>query len=189
MYCSGGRGESRQVRPGSRDDIWIHVVLSMLISADQGSYRHLTQVLSSTGFLPQCRRPRFDSWVGKIHWRDGYPLHYSWAALVAQLVKNLPTMWETWVPPLGWEGPWEKGTVFWPGESRGLYSPWVLSSTANHKTLSGWWLSYLSRAFQTVLWMGCHVSAQKMIRGDGQQSDGPFVSCWSLPLILGNLSS
>ena len=50
MYCSGGGGESRQVRPGSRDDIWIHVVLSMLISADQGSYRHLTQVLSSTGF-------------------------------------------------------------------------------------------------------------------------------------------
>ena len=27
----------------------------------------------------------------------GYPLHYSWASLVAQLVKNLPAMWETWV--------------------------------------------------------------------------------------------
>ena len=27
----------------------------------------------------------------------GYPLEYSWASLVAQLVKNLPTMWETWV--------------------------------------------------------------------------------------------
>ena len=27
----------------------------------------------------------------------GYPLQYSWASLVAQLVKNLPTMWETWV--------------------------------------------------------------------------------------------
>ena len=25
----------------------------------------------------------------------GYPLQYSWASLVAQLVKNLPTMWET----------------------------------------------------------------------------------------------
>ena len=27
----------------------------------------------------------------------GYPLHYSWASLVAQLVKNLPAMQKTWV--------------------------------------------------------------------------------------------
>ena len=27
----------------------------------------------------------------------GYPLQYSWTSLVAQLVKNLPAMWETWV--------------------------------------------------------------------------------------------
>ena len=27
----------------------------------------------------------------------GYSLQYSWASLVAQLVKNLPAMWETWV--------------------------------------------------------------------------------------------
>ena len=27
----------------------------------------------------------------------GYPLQYSWASLVAQLVKNLPAMWEPWV--------------------------------------------------------------------------------------------
>ena len=39
----------------------------------------------------------------------GYPLHYSWAFLLAQLVKNPPAMWETWVQALGWEGPLEKG--------------------------------------------------------------------------------
>ena len=39
----------------------------------------------------------------------GYPLHYSGASLVAQLVKNPPTMWETWVQSLGWEDPLEKG--------------------------------------------------------------------------------
>ena len=39
----------------------------------------------------------------------GYPLQYSWASLVAQPVKNLPTMWETWVRSLGWEDPPEKG--------------------------------------------------------------------------------
>ena len=27
----------------------------------------------------------------------GYPLQYSWASLVAQMVNNLPAMWETWV--------------------------------------------------------------------------------------------
>ena len=39
----------------------------------------------------------------------GYPLQYSWASLVVQLVKNLPAMRETWVRPLGWEDPLEKG--------------------------------------------------------------------------------
>ena len=41
----------------------------------------------------------------------GYPLQYSWVSLVAQLVKNLPAMWETQVRPLGWEDPLEKGTA------------------------------------------------------------------------------
>ena len=37
-----------------------------------------------------------------------YPLQYSWASLMAQLVKNLPAMWETWVQSLGWEDPLEE---------------------------------------------------------------------------------
>ena len=39
----------------------------------------------------------------------GYPLQYSWASLVAQLVKNPPAMQETWFQSLGWEDPLEKG--------------------------------------------------------------------------------
>ena len=39
----------------------------------------------------------------------GYPLQYSWASLVAQMVKNLPAMQESWVRSLGWENPLEKG--------------------------------------------------------------------------------
>jgi len=31
------------------------------------------------------------------------------ASLVAQLLKNPPATWETWVPSLGWEDPVEKG--------------------------------------------------------------------------------
>ena len=37
-----------------------------------------------------------------------YPFQYSWASLVAQMVKNLPAMWETWVRALGWEDPLEE---------------------------------------------------------------------------------
>ena len=59
----------------------------------------------------------------------GYPLQYSWASLVAQLVKNPLAMWETWIQSLDWEDPLEKGKapplVFWPGEFHGLYRPWV----------------------------------------------------------------
>ena len=49
-----------------------------------------------------------------------------WASLVAQLVKNLPAMQETWVQSLGWDWRWERQPtqVFWPGEFHGLYSPW-----------------------------------------------------------------
>ena len=56
-----------------------------------------------------------------------YPFQCSWASLVAQLVKNLPAMWETWVRSLGWEDPLRRERlptpVFWPREFHGLYSP------------------------------------------------------------------
>ena len=49
-------------------------------------------------------------WLGRSTGEGiGYPLHYSWASLVAQLVKNLPAVVETWVWSLGWEDPLEKG--------------------------------------------------------------------------------
>ena len=42
-------------------------------------------------------------------------------SLVAQMVKHLPTMWETQVQSLGWEDPWRREwqptPVFLPGES------------------------------------------------------------------------
>ena len=40
---------------------------------------------------------------------NGYPLQYSWASLVVQLVKNMHMMGETWVQSLGWEDLLEKG--------------------------------------------------------------------------------
>ena len=47
---------------------------------------------------------------------------------MAQPVKNLPALQETWVHSLFWEGPWRRGwlpsPVFWPGEFHVLYSSW-----------------------------------------------------------------
>ena len=61
----------------------------------------------------------------------GYPLQYSWASLVAQLVKNPHAMW---VPglvwSLGWEDPLEKGKathqVFWR-------IPWTIQSMGSQR--------------------------------------------------------
>ena len=52
------------------------------------------------------------------------------ASLIAQLMDNLPAMWETWVLSLGWEDPPGKGKgarfsiLAW--RIHGLYSPWGL---------------------------------------------------------------
>ena len=62
----------------------------------------------------------------------GYLLQYFWAALVAQMVKNLTPVWETWVQSLCWEDPLEKGKVTipvflgFPGVSAGKET-WVQS--------------------------------------------------------------
>ena len=44
----------------------------------------------------------------------GYPLQYSWASLMAQMVNNLPAMQEAWVRSLGWEDPLEEGMATHP---------------------------------------------------------------------------
>ena len=63
-----------------------------------------------------------------------------WVSLVAQLVKNPPAMWETWVWPLGWKIPWRRERlptpVFWPGEVHGLCSPWGRKESDTTERLS-----------------------------------------------------
>ena len=43
----------------------------------------------------------------KLNFLSGY-MPQSRASLVAQMVKSLPAVWETWVRPLDWEDPLEK---------------------------------------------------------------------------------
>ena len=48
--------------------------------------------------------------LGRSHGEGiDYPLQYSWASLVAQMVKNPPAIWGAWVQSLGWEDPQEEG--------------------------------------------------------------------------------
>ena len=66
---------------------------------------------SSVGKEPACNvgNPSLSPGSGRYPGEGiGYPLQYSWASLVAQLVKNPPAMWETWVRSLGWEDPLKK---------------------------------------------------------------------------------
>ena len=67
---------------------------------------------------------------------------------MAQLVKNLLTMQETWVGSLGWEDPLEKGTAttpgFWPGQFPGLYKLWGHKESDMNERIS---LSLMCKAF------------------------------------------
>ena len=57
------------------------------------------------------------------------------SSLVAQMVKNQPTMWDTWVRSLGWKDPLEKGMathscilawrITWTEDPSGLQSMWL----------------------------------------------------------------
>ena len=79
---------------------------------------------SSVGkeFACNAADPSLIPWLGGSTGEGiGYPLQHSWVSLVAQLVKNLPAMWDTWVQSLGWVGKiWRREQlptpVFWPGE-------------------------------------------------------------------------
>ena len=75
-----------------------------------------------------------------------YPSQYSWASLVAQMKKNLPTKQETWVRSLGWEdspGGGHGNTLQYsclenPHGERSLmgYSPWGHKESDTTKRLS-----------------------------------------------------
>ena len=93
---------------------------------------------SSVGKEPSCSAgdPGSIPGLGRSA-REGidYPLQYSWASLVAQLVKNLPAMQENWVRSLGWEVPMEKGKAT-HSSILACRSPWTIKSTESQIRLS-----------------------------------------------------
>ena len=75
-------------------------------------YKNLGFPGSSTGKESTCDAgdPGSIPGLGRSPWEGiGYPLQYSWASLMAHMIKNLPAIWETRVRSPGWEDPLEKG--------------------------------------------------------------------------------
>ena len=70
------------------------------------SFKESACKVRDPGLIPGLRRS-----IGE---GIGHLLQYSWAPLVAQLIKNLPAVWETWVQSLGWEDPLKQGKATHP---------------------------------------------------------------------------
>ena len=72
---------------------------------------------------------------------NGKNLQGLWdTSLVAQMVKNLPAMWETWVQSMGWEDPLEEGVATHSsilGEGNG--NPLQYSCLENTMDGGAWW--------------------------------------------------
>ena len=62
----------------------------------------------------------------------GHPLQYSWASMVAQLVKNLRVMREMWLQSLGWEDLPEKGKAT-HSSILAWRIPWTVLSTGSQR--------------------------------------------------------
>ena len=95
-------------------------------------------------------RTDFPSWFRPTH------VFLPTLSLVAQLVKNLPAMQETWVRP--WVGKtswgWENlpTPVFWPREFHGLYNPW---GSKESDTTDSLFPTYLTQATHILLRVLC----------------------------------
>ena len=83
-----------------------------------------------------------------VLWTQVCPFDISYthnqASLLAQMVKNLPAMWETWVLSLGWEDPLEEGMathssilVWRMPMGRGAWQPTVHGVAKSQTQLSG----------------------------------------------------
>ena len=103
-----------------------------MVNVNEMSFCYLSCVIrgflvSSAGKESACNAGDLASilGLGRSHGEGkGYPLQYSWASFVAQLVKNPPAMRATWVGKIPWRRERLPTPVFWPGKFHGLYGPW-----------------------------------------------------------------
>ena len=89
-------------------------LLTLFLVYRWGDLRHREITQAEPGFKPRQSNSKICTPCYGINDTTSYVYFFLclaklWASLVAQLVKNLPAMWETWVRSLGWEDPLDKG--------------------------------------------------------------------------------
>ena len=104
----------------------MHVLVpSELLLPDSSVGKESTYNMGDPGSIPGLGRYPGEG--------TGNPLQCSWASLVAQLVKNPPAMWETWVQYLGWKDPLEKGKAT-HSSILAWRIPWIVHGVAKSRT-------------------------------------------------------
>ena len=114
-----------------RDKTWVSCIAGRLFTISATREAHKCQKQDSNPRQSRSRSMqetpvRFLGGKGPLE--KGQATHswseYSWAFLVAQMVKNSPAIWKTWVHPgvgkIPWRTAWQPTPVFLPGES-----PWA----------------------------------------------------------------
>ena len=113
--------------------------------------------------------PRSGRYPGE---RIGYPLQYTWASLVAQIVKNLPAMQETWIRFLGWEELLEEGMA-----THSSIPSWRISM---HR--GAWWARVHGLQRVRINFQQSILKPEKYSHGQKGQKSKKFNKTVSLPL-------
>ena len=104
--------------------------------AEHVSLRNVTALFyTTTTWSPESsphRRDQGQRWI-----KTACLLKKSGTSLMAQLVKNLPAMWETWVRSLGWEDPLEKGKAT-HSSILAWRIPWTIQSMGSQRVGHDW---------------------------------------------------
>ena len=105
FWCGTQKSDARTTSGASRVDGLIIFTLqpSLLGFTDHSDGKDSTCNAGDPSSIPGSGRSHGEG--------TGCPFQYSWASLVAQIVKNLPAMQKTWVQSMGWEDPLEEGMV------------------------------------------------------------------------------
>ena len=103
------------------------IVLCKALKASQLRHSHIlnTKCLNHHGYSEKSKKSNINYCT------------YTRASLVAQLVKNLPAVQETWVWSLGWEDPLEKGMAT-HSSILAWRIPWTVSSMGSQRVGHNW---------------------------------------------------
>ena len=132
MLEAGYRGpRPRRLKPNYGDQITkiMHleaVYLNHTVRNNRKESDRLTHFSAGKEICPQCGRPEFDSWIGKIPWRrDRLPIQvflgFPGGSDGKESACNAGDLQDIWVQFLGekipWRRIWQLTPVFLPGES------------------------------------------------------------------------